>query len=250
MFPIYLKHQESFSPPPEPTFFLLARNGVYLVKRSPLYEAITQFSGALPGLATQQPQLRLHLPKLPQTMLEQLVGFFLEVFQRYGTEAMAVLFYSQEGGFRVGVPWQQVRRLGDGASTAGNYHVRYQRYPRPAHCLQLGTIHSHGDQPAMHSCVDAWDEQYVDGLHIVVGDLTAPRPSFSTAFVASGQRFQLPPEMVLAGYAHPRLPAPAGWLTRITCHTDQAPAWSDDNHPPRWRSDDAATPASGPAEAD
>jgi hypothetical protein len=250
MFPIYLKHQESFSPPPEPTFFLLARHGVYLVKRSPLYEAITKFNGALPGLATQQPQLRLRLPRLPQKMLEQLVGFFLEVFQRYGTEAMAVLFYTQDSGFRVGVPPQQVSRTYNGASTVGHYHVRYQRYPRPAGCLQLGTIHSHGDQPAMHSCVDEWDEQYVDGLHIVVGDLTAPRPSFSTAFVASGQRFQLPPEMVLAGYARPRLPAPARWLTRITCHTYQAPVWSDDNHPSRWRSDDDATPAGGPAEAD
>jgi hypothetical protein len=238
-----------FSPSAEPTFFLLARHGVYLVKRSPLSEAITKFSGELPGLATQQPQLRLCIPKLPQKVLEQLVGFFLEVFQRYRTEAMAVLFYTPAGGFRVGVPTQQVRRTYDGASTVGHYYVRYQRYPRPARYLQLGTIHSHGDQPAMHSCVDEWDEQYVDGLHIPVGDLTAPQPSFSTAFVASGQRFQLPPDMVLAGYACPRLPAPARWLARLTCHTYHAPACSDDNHPAQGRCNDDTTPASGPAEA-
>ena len=82
-----------------------------------------------------------------------------------------------------------------------------------------------------------------------VGDLTAPQPSFSTTFVASGQRFQLPPDMVLAGYARPRLPAPARWLARLTCHTYHAPACSDDNHPAQGRCNDDTTPARGPAEA-
>jgi hypothetical protein len=249
MFPIYLKEQEPFPPPPEPTYFLLAWDGVYLVKRSPLYEAVTKFDGALPGLAGQNPQLRLHIPKLPQRLVERIVGFFLDVFRRYGTEAMLLLFYSPADGFRVDVPPQRVSRWCIGSYHVGGYHVQYERCLRPKGYLHLGTVHSHGDLPAMHSCVDERDERYLDGLHITVGEVTAPRPSFSATFVASGHRFRLVPEDVLAGYAQPRLPAPAKWLAQIACHTYHAYGWVSDGNGQQRRWQDASASASGPAEA-
>ena len=61
MFPIYIKDQEPFPAPRDATYFLLARDGVYLVKRSPVFEAVTRYDGVLPGLASQTPQLQLHL---------------------------------------------------------------------------------------------------------------------------------------------------------------------------------------------
>jgi hypothetical protein len=229
-------------------YFLLARDGVYLAQRSPLYDSITRFDGALPGLATQRPQLRLHLPKLPQRLVERVVGFFLDVFQRFGTEALVVMFYAPGRGFRIGVPRQEPSRLYVGMTNLGGYHLRYVRCPRPQGFLQLGTMHSHGDLPATHSCVDQADEQYLDGLHITVGDLTASRPSFSAAFVANGHRFTLAPEEVLAGYNRPRLPAPPPWLAQIRCRTLLVSTWrpSHDGQQKAWH--DGTLPAGGTAE--
>jgi hypothetical protein len=229
-------------------YFLLARDGVYLAQRSPLYDAITRFDGTLPGLAPQQAQLHLHLPKLPQWLVECVVGFFLDVFRRYGTEALVVMFYAPGRGFRIRVPRQEPSRLYVGLTNLGGYHLRYDRCPRPEGFLQLGTIHSHGDLPAMHSCVDEADEQYLDGLHLTVGDLTASRPSFSAAFVANGHRFTLAPEDVLAGYDRPRLPAPPQWLAQIRCRTFLVSAWhpSHDTQQKAWH--DATPPASRAAE--
>jgi hypothetical protein len=249
MFPIYLKDQESFSPPPEPTYFLLAQEGVFLVKRSPLYESVTPYGGSLPGLAPQRPQLRLHLPKLSQRLLERVVGFFLEVFNRYGTEAVVVLLYAPQHGFRIGVPQQSVSRWYTGYTHVGTYHVQYEHYSRPHGFLQLGTMHSHGDLPASHSCIDKDDERYQEGLHITVGDILAPRPSFSAAFVANGHRFALAPEDVLAGYSRPYLPAPPGWLAKVQCRTYYPYGWlPSGNGQQRSIHDDTAT-TDGPAEA-
>src|SRR5712691_7362490 len=158
MFPIYLKDQDPFPPPPEPTYFLLARHGVYLVKRSPLYDAVTKCEEELPTLAAQCPQLRLKIPQFPQSMFEAVVGFFVEVFQRYQTEAIVMLFYAPARGFRVLVPPQQVRRWAMGADSLSTDHVQYQHLPRPQGYLQLGSIHSHGALPATHSCLDVLDE--------------------------------------------------------------------------------------------
>ncbi len=226
MFPIYIKDQEPFPAPRDATYFLLARDGVYLVKRSPVFEAVTRYDGVLPGLASQTPQLQLNLPPLPQDVVETVVGFFLQVFRRYGTEAIVVLFYSTDSGFHVEAPPQQVSHWGAGCDHLVGYHVQYGRCQRPPNYVQLGTIHSHGALPATHSHVDKLDERHQEGLHITVGDVTAPQPSFSAAFVANGHRFQLSPEQILAGYARPRLPAPAKWLAQVSCRPYQTYGWS------------------------
>jgi hypothetical protein len=250
MFPIYLKEQDPFSPPPEPTYFLVAQEGVFLVKRSPLYESVTPYSGALPGLASQWPQLRVHLPKLPQRLLERVVGFFLEVFRRYGTEAVVVLLYAPQRGFRIGVPRQSVRRWYTGVTYVGTYHVQYEHYPRPPGYLQLGTMHSHGDLPASHSCIDEDDERYQEGLHITVGDILAPQPSFRAVFVANGHRFALAPEDVLAGYNRPYLPAPPGWLANVQCRTYSPYRWLPSRNGQQWSIHEDTAATDGPAEAD
>lgn len=225
MFPIYIKDREPFPSPRESTYFLIAQDGVYLVKRSAVFEAITRYDGSMPGLASQQAQLQLNLPPLPQDVVETVVGFFLHVYKQYGTEAVVVLFYSTVSGFHVEAPPQQVSLWGTGCDNLVGYHVRYGACQRPQEYLQLGTIHSHGALPATHSHVDKFDEQHQEGLHITVGDVQAPHPSFSAAFVANGHRFQLAPQQVIAGYARPRLPAPARWLAQVSFRTSTY-AWS------------------------
>ncbi len=243
MFPIYIKDQQPLPEPTDTVYFVLAQGGVYLVKRTPLYEAVTPYHGELPGLPPQQPQLQLHLPKLPQSLVERVVGFFVQVFERYGTEAVVVLFYASSRGFYVDAPPQRVNRWHTAYGCHGGYRVRYASCPRPAGFLQVGTVHSHADLPASHSHVDALDEQHQDGLHLTVGDVTRARPSFSAAFVANGHRFHLPVEDVLAGFERPTLPAPAAWMAQVRCRTYWTYDWGVVNHHP-WRGDDD-TPAAG-----
>ena len=56
MLPIYLKDQD-FAPPDDPIYYLLTRDGLFLVKRTPFFEAAVPAPG-LPWLEPQAPGAR------------------------------------------------------------------------------------------------------------------------------------------------------------------------------------------------
>ncbi|MGC2432688.1 MAG: hypothetical protein WA433_02815, partial [Desulfobaccales bacterium] len=57
MLPIYLKEHD-FSTPEEPIYYLLTRQGLFLVKRTPFFEATLPAAG-IPWLAPQEPEVCL-----------------------------------------------------------------------------------------------------------------------------------------------------------------------------------------------
>jgi hypothetical protein len=89
MLPIYLKDQD-FSPPDDPLYYLLTKDGLFLVKSTPFFAAAVPVQG-IPWLEAQEPEVRLTAPPLPASLLLQALAFFRAVFSRYKSEAVVLL---------------------------------------------------------------------------------------------------------------------------------------------------------------
>ena len=197
MLPIYLKDQD-FTTPADPLYYLLTRDGLFLVKRTPFFEATVPAPG-IPWLSPQQPEVRLKDAPLPGTLLLQAVAFFRAVFARYRSEAVALLAWREAAqSFELVIPRQ----------TVGGGHCDYEIRDFPAGLIRLGTIHSHGEVEAFHSERDDADERFEDGFHITVGNLGGDL-TISASVVVQGCRGQLPPEHLFSPYPIPWDQAPS-----------------------------------------
>jgi hypothetical protein len=184
MFPIYLK-EDHFEEPDDPIYYLVTRDGLFQVKRNPLFHARTKVRG-LSWLLPEQEAACLQLPLIPTSLLTEIVSFFREVFEAYRAEAVVLLYFNRDdGGYRMTIPKQQV---------AGG-HCRYEIGPTPAGWLRVGTIHSHASADAFHSELDDEDERHDDGLHMTVGNLDG-EVSLVCSLVVDGRRFTLKPSEV------------------------------------------------------
>ena len=74
MLPIYLKDRD-FIPPADTIYYLLTRDGLFLVKRTPFFEAVVPATG-IPWLEPQGPEVRLSAPPLPATSSSRPWPFF------------------------------------------------------------------------------------------------------------------------------------------------------------------------------
>ncbi len=160
--------------------FLVARDGVYLRKRTLLGESQTKV-GRIAHLPDAEEYVEYALPQIPADLMGRVVGFFRAVYRAQRTEALVLLLW--EGGhFSVAVPPQRV--------SAASVKFTLAEDDLPASSRLVGTIHSHGAFGAFASSIDEADEAALDGLHLVVGDLDRRRPSYSAAIVVDGHRFR------------------------------------------------------------
>ena len=60
MLPIYLKDRD-FTPPADTIYYLLSRDGLFLVKRTPFFEAVVPATG-IPWLESQEAEVLSHRP--------------------------------------------------------------------------------------------------------------------------------------------------------------------------------------------
>jgi hypothetical protein len=214
MIPFYLKTAD-FGEAIDSTYYLVAANGVFLVKRSGLFSSVTE-AGTVTGLVTQRPSLALSFPKLPRSLLERIYGFFKFVYDRLDGEAVVFIYYSPElGEFRADAPPQTLTRYRTVRGWQTEGRVEYRFLPRPEGFLKLGDAHSHGDSHAFFSCVDDRDDGE-DGLRVVMGDLDRAEPDVRVSFVANGTRFELEAGDVLEDFSE-AAPSPESWTRRITC---------------------------------
>lgn len=210
--PVYLKQKGFKGAVDSPFYFLVANKGVFLVKDTDLYRACVEVKG-VPDLLSQEESIQLKIPKIPKTVVETGMGFFKAIFQRHRSEGMLLLFFSPTEGFRLEAPRQTIYNSWYGGSYPS---VEYENPPTPVGFTRLGTWHSHAAYSASHSREDHQDEVGEDGLHVVVGNLDLPIPSFSFSFMINGRRFLLKKEDVIEGYDQPIFPAPWSWLENVT----------------------------------
>ena len=98
-FPIILKSPENEAAPAEPPgtiYYEVAENGVVQVRDTASYRAVTRASGPLVGLLPECEYVELKTPRLPRALLRDVLAFFNEVYQTYGCEAAAILYYRPE----------------------------------------------------------------------------------------------------------------------------------------------------------
>jgi PRTRC genetic system protein A len=193
--------------------FLVARDGVYLRKRTLLGESQTKV-GRVAHLPDAEEYVEYALPQIPADLMGRVVGFFRAIYRAQRTEALVLLIW--EGGqFSVAVPRQRV--------SAASVKFTLAEDDLPASSRLVGTIHSHGAFGAFASSIDEADEAALDGLHLVVGDLDRRRPSYSAAIVVDGHRFRA--DLKLVAERPRRLTEPQDdWLTQVKLLPPPRPA--------------------------
>src|SRR5262245_39072927 len=92
-FPVVVKTATA-ALPDGPIGYVLAANGLFLLRRTDLFTACVPVDGGVPGLCPQDLFLRLHLPRLPRRLLERAVGFFRAVWDRWRGEGILIMFYA------------------------------------------------------------------------------------------------------------------------------------------------------------
>lgn len=199
-------------------YYEVAANGVFQVKEAPTHRVVTRAVHPIPGLHPSEERLELRCPRLPAALLEDVLALFREVNERWGGEAIVILFHRAETGeYRVGVPTQRIPCYRDSLGRWRTWlELDYDDTPRPEGFLRFGTIHSHADQPAYASQTDCADEHFQEGLHVVFGNVDRREPSRAASFVASGTRFPLDPDRVLEPCAMPARRARRAWLTQVS----------------------------------
>lgn len=184
--------------------FLVARDGLYLRKRSLLGLSQVRVD-EVAHLPAAREYLEYALPKVPAALMGQVVGFFRAVWARQKSEALTLLTWDDES-FGLVVPEQRA-----GMATVKH---RLEAADVPSGVRMVGSIHSHGALSAGASLTDEADEADFDGIHVVVGDVDQRRPSYSAAIVVDGRRFGCRTSLVLQRPRHFTQP-PAEWLERV-----------------------------------
>lgn len=203
--------------------YLLADNGLFLVQDTPLFRATTRIAQR-PALLPAAPSLQLRIPRIPTSVMEQAYGFFLDVFRRHRSEALAQILYAPDRAtFQLVIPTQRVTYYADGPSPRMALGVHYEPMAKPPGFLLLGDIHSHGCHHAYFSPADDLDDLTREGLHIVLGRLDMAEPDCCTSFVINRTRFDLDRNEILEPFATPLVP-PDSWLERVAIEQISATA--------------------------
>jgi hypothetical protein len=214
MIPLYAKTLDRVEPR-DSIYYLLAANGVFLVKKTVLFESVTP-PVEVAGVEPQSIALKLSFPQVPHEVMATIYGFFQFVFRKWDGEAIVFLFYSPvRNEFRVDAPPQRLTRHRTPRGWRTEGRVEYGAVSRPTGFLKLGDVHSHGDSPPFFSTVDDRDDGE-DGLRIVMGNLDRPEPAVRASFIASGIRFKVPTTDVIEEFSAPA-PPPEAWIRRVRC---------------------------------
>jgi hypothetical protein len=218
--PVYLKLNDAMAwPEGEKAFYLLSSDGLFLCRNTSFFRSCVPVDRFPSELAGQTPFLQLDYPRIPQAIIEQVVGFFDIIGSSHASEAGVLIVWNrQTKAVEVIVPdqigWVGTTWRGD------SYPIEldYEMPPLPPHLVLLGDIHSHVDGPAYASFTDKSDETHRPGLHLVVGRIFEDPPEFHCEAVADGCRFQIRDlNLVLEGYHRRRLSeVPLEWIQKVT----------------------------------
>lgn len=215
--PVLLKTEPELNAD-ERLYYEIASNGVFQVKDTEIFRAVTRVTRSVPGLYPSREKLQLRFPPLPAALIDPVLAFFLEVYERYEGEAIVLLYYRPESQeYRALVPPQHISGYRDAYGNPRAYlRLDYGSVARPKGFRAFGTVHSHADLSAYASGVDCDDERFGDGLHVVFGHFGTSALSRCAAFVASGRRFHVEPDHVLPECVSPEGVAPEEWMQAVS----------------------------------
>ena len=216
--PIHLKTEvDQQLPTGESAYLVLANNGLWYCRNHEFFTSSVKARSWPTELAPHEASLQLRHPKMPQAMLELIVGFFTLIAQRFNCEAGVLLAWDREQQcIRLIVP-QQTATYGVGWN-GGTYPIglHYDIPSKlPANWTIIGDVHSHVYGPAYSSGQDQSDEEYRAGLHLVVGRLNREPPEFHAEYVVDGERFSIDPNEAFVAYDQRDLNVPHRWIKKV-----------------------------------
>ncbi|HBK34655.1 MAG: hypothetical protein UU08_C0002G0031 [Candidatus Uhrbacteria bacterium GW2011_GWE2_40_58] len=192
LFPILLKVDGTEKPPAGALFWYeIGCNGIFIGKNSGIISSLSRVSeGGIPFLKPVVAYADLAVNLLPIEQLAMMLNFFREIDRRMQTEVNVLLFYHPENDeWMIYCPEQEV--------THGSVH--YDNDIAFDGWLKIGTSHSHGNFGAFHSRTDHHDESQLDGLHMVVSQVSCDTPEIDLIMMVNGQSFKKDVAEYLAG---------------------------------------------------
>jgi hypothetical protein len=216
LFPVVVKDRPLSPPPEADAYYVVAENGLFLVRRTPLFTAAVAVDGGVPGLLPHGQSLEIRAPRLPRVLVERAAGFFRTVYERFEGEGILVMFYAPAlRRYALVAPPQVLTGEFDGGRFRADLRLDYGLCEKPGpEWVRWGTFHSHCELAPYHSQTDVDDEIGEPGLHVTAGYLHRARPEFAASFVVNATRFPLHPAEVLAPFGNYRRPS-AAWLEKI-----------------------------------
>jgi proteasome lid subunit RPN8/RPN11 len=216
--PVLLKtHDDLRLPEDVRTAYLVAREGLFLVRRNAFFTSCVPAPRGPGDLAAQSSFLEPRFPRVPRALFERVVGFFATVAERHGSEAAVYLAWDPEASrVRLVVPEQlaTVHEYRDGYRSAIGVHYEAP-VDMPTGWLIFGDAHSHVHHSAAPSSIDIEDGAQAAGLHIVVGRVLDVKPDVYVEAVVDGVRFKLRREQVIEGFEKPCWKVPEAWIERV-----------------------------------
>src|SRR5262245_20154926 len=95
--PVYLKlDADTPWPQNEKAFYMLTADGLFLCRNHPFFQSSVVADGWPTELASHKAFIKLNYPKVPQRLLERVVGFFSIIGRRYAAEAAVLLAWDQD----------------------------------------------------------------------------------------------------------------------------------------------------------
>jgi len=183
MFPVYLADRKNMDPKDD-ICYIVARNGLFVKKKLGIIESLTPVDDVPDLKYSVSPYAKMKLPKISKRIFCSIFSLFRKVYELYRSECTVLLFYSEEEKkFRVGVPHQKVSFSGAECIKMGS----------PKDFITVASIHSHCNFSAFHSGTDIADEEYIEGLHMTIGDVDEDQFSLVASIVSNRKRFKVDP---------------------------------------------------------
>jgi hypothetical protein len=214
--PTYLNRSDAALPEArdEPMRFVVAENGIFLERRSPMFSTSIRVNRQDLGLAFHDEYCRLTCGRIPRAMHRAMLSFFTCAHALHeGEAALVLLYHPQRRVFRWHCPEQVVEQYWTWSGWRAGDLIEYENpLTLPDGYVNFGDAHLHVGSPTP-SAVDVRDDQ--DGLHIIVGTIQSA-PTYHVTFVMDGARFRIAPESVFEDpYCVPFRRTPGAWLNRI-----------------------------------
>jgi hypothetical protein len=214
--PAYLNQRDAPLPDPDgvPARCVVADNGIFLERRSPMYTTSVRVSPHKLGLGCHDEYCRLTCGRIPPVLQRAMLSFFLTAHTLHGGEAALVLLYHPRNRtFRWHCPEQVVDIYPDRSGWVAGDVIKYANpVTLPPGYVHFGDAHLHVGPPTP-SAIDIGDDE--DGLHIIVGTVKS-KPTYHVDFVMDRARFRIPPEAIFDDpHCLPFVHTSPRWLDRI-----------------------------------
>ena len=153
------------------------------------------------------------LPRIPFSLICQVIGFFRHFMGEQELEAMVQIYWDKEQHeYRIAVPKQLVSKASVVAQIDAQDALDEDRY------VCFADIHSHNSMPAKFSATDDRDER-MTRVYIVIGELHRYFPAMSARISCGGRFWPIDPATVIEGIPQD---FPVDWSRQVTSRNNKA----------------------------